>query len=264
MSTLRRRCLSLDDSPSTADKPGFAPVPRVPRHVFSVCLYHEPEFSIRFPARDFSARYLERMPEVRELFARHGFALRIFCDQVMLETAQGIGFGEVFLVTDPPAFPFAQHLWRYYSVLLPGAETHCHHFRGCDNLAVTPEEIGLLNEFAATGGEILHAPYLRARGQVYTPVRGSCSVAGLGARTLARHLCDRRPASSGPWPSDWHCDEIWLAEWFADVRLRCRLHTLIDREQPPEFYDQLRSQIAHAPGFRLTRLPQRGVMSSTP
>lgn len=258
MST-RRRFMMPDDTPRHP-APGFARVTLPARHVFSVCLYHEPEFRLRFPARNFSARYLERMPEVRELFARHGFALRIFCDQAMLEAAQGIGFGEVYLVTDPPAFPFAQHLWRYYSVLLPGAEAHCHHFRGCDNLAVTPEEIALLEEFAVTKGEILHAPYLRARGQIYTPVRGSCSVAGLGARLLARQLSEPLAVSGDPW----HCDEIWLAEWFAAVRLRCRLHTLIDREQPPEFYDQLREQIARAPGFRLTRLPERGVMSSTP
>lgn len=231
-------------------------------HCFSVCLYHEPTYAARFPGRDFKVRYLDTMPAVKEIFARQNFALRIFCDRAMRETSLSFGIGSVYEVTEPPAFAFAQHLWRYCSVLLPPHRTiRAHHFRGLDNLAVTDTEIRLLDQFLSSGSDILHMPYLRIRGRAYTPVRGSCSVAHQGIRSLAHQLHTVPNASAGEWPADWHNDEIWLSAWFDAVKHTSKLFTVVDRALPPAFYEDLKRQIASGQPLHVVRIP-RGPMTS--
>lgn len=264
MSTRRRQEIAwARPAPADACLPFVPAIERATtaRHGFSVCLYQEPEFAERFPGRDFAARYLARMPRVAELFARQDFALAIFADTAMLDTALGFGFGSVYHVATPPAFAFAQHLYRYYAALLPVHPTvRAWHFRGLDNLLVKPDEIQLFEHFLASGCDILHAPYLRNRGSVYTPVRGSCSVANAGITSLACRLQHTPPLDLGEeWPARWHNDELWLSDWFNEVRSTSRLYTVVDRVLPPEFHAQVAEQVNTGLPFHIARVTPKAV-----
>lgn len=230
--------------------------PTTATHCFSACLYHEPEFKKRFPGRNYANRYLHSMQEVIPHFRARNFALNIFADEAMLETALSFGFGSVYCVRDKPPFPFAQHVYRYYSALLPEHPTiRAYHFRGMDNLVPSDPFMAVLERFVGAGGEILHAPYLRARGLMYMPIRGSCSVANGGISNLARFLrtTPLEPPTQ-PWPEGWHCDEHYLARWFKQERLRTRIHTIVDRPLPFEFHAFLHDQIAAGGAFELVRV----------
>lgn len=245
-----------------AGRPEWFPMRMLPttaRHCFSVCLYHEPEFARFFPLRHFEQRYLAQIGEIEEAFARRNYHLKIFCDSAMLETALRFEFANIYLVKTPPAFPFCQHVWRYWSVILPSAQRHeCHHFRGLDNLVVSDAEADLLDEFATSASDLWHAPYQPTRLRRYMPIRGSCGVAREGIASLSRHLREHPHTEQlGHWDK-WHNDEHWLADWFGACRLDMRLFTVLDRRQPAEFGELLNEQIEHGQAMRLVR-PAREV-----
>ena len=224
-------------------------------HCFSVCLYREQEFSTRFPNRDFKKRYLDTIPAIKDFTARHNFALNIFVDPAMLETAISFDVGSVYVVTEPRLFPFSQHIYRYYSALLPAHPTiRAYHFRGLDNVVIGDQELSLLRHFVSTGAELMHAPYLRAAGSLYTPVRGTCSIAGSAIESLAGFLA----TTPNPMPEDskgiWHNDEIYLGRWFERVKDTLFLYTIIDREMPVEYHMHFANQIRHGRPFHIARL----------
>lgn len=236
----------------------FAPAivrPTDAEHCFSVCLYREPEFPKRFPNRDFADRYLASIPSIREFIARHNFALNIFVDPAMLETALSFNCGSVYVVTEPSAFPFSQHVYRYYSALLPAHPTiKAIHFRGLDNVLVTDEELALLRHFVTSGAEIMHAPYLRAAGSIYTPMRGTCSIAGDAIRSLGEFLRSTPQEKPEDHKGVWHNDEIYLGRWFDRVKENLFLYTIIDREMPIEFHMAFAAQIRQGRPFHIARL----------
>ncbi len=228
-------------------------IPSSATHCFSACLYHEPMFAKVFPKRPFKARYLDSMAEIGDLFERRHYRLKIFCDPAMTETAMGFDFADVYEVQSPPAFPFAQHLYRYYAALIPDlGSIRALHFRGLDNLLVSQAEADLLDRFIDTESDIWHCPY-QPRALPYLPVRGSCSVANAGITSLAHHLITRPPVPASSPPGQWHNDEVWLARWFESVRLRSRLFTIIDRDLPPVFYQQMAEQIQTGLPFHVAR-----------
>lgn len=240
------------------EPPSFEPIQDLAteaEHCFSVCLYREPEFAWRFPTRSFNGRYLDHAERVKELFERNGWHLRIFADEAMLETALGLRMGSVYRVRSAPAFPFGQHLWRYFSVLIPHTTIRAHHFRGMDNLLVSENDLRLMMRLLDGGFDLLHAPYIRAKGGgIYTPVRGSCSVAGAGIESLAVHLRTMPHEYPGDWPEHWHSDELWLGRWFERERRRLRLLTMIDREMHQDWLDSLADQIRTGPPFEVVRV----------
>lgn len=225
-------------------------------HCFSVCLYHEPKFRETFPARDFSARYLESMPAVRDRLQEIGFGLNIFCDATMLQTALSFDVGSVYLVTKEPQFAFQQHVWRYYSTLLQSEGVQAYHFRGMDNLIVSDGEVAMFDHFLATGSEIKHAPYepLKKENGPYLPVRGSCSVAGNGIQSLGWWMETQQQAEPTSKTNGWHNDEVHLARWFRSVRLDHKLYTIIDRPLPMAFYRDLSEQLETGMPMQLVRL----------
>lgn len=231
-------------------------IPHTSRHCFSVCLYHEPEFERRFPRRDFRERYLEKMPQIREHLAAHNCHLKIFADETMLDTAMNFEFADVYGVRGEPAFPFYQHIYRYYAALLADHGTvEAYHFRGLDNLLFDPGEWKMFEAFRTSDCGIMHAPYLRANGKVYTPVRGSCSVARDGIAALAwflRSVPHKAPRQD--WPEPWHSDEAYLSRWFAQVKGHLALFTVVDRELPMDFFSDLHRQIQLALPLRLMRI----------
>lgn len=205
---------------------------------FSVCLYDEPAYARRFPNRDRRMLYTGRFEAIREFLDDSGLHLRLFCDAAMADEALRLDRGDVWLVQTPPAFPFHQHLWRYYAALLADQPSiRVIHFRGLDNVADTAE-LPLLRQFAASGTDILHAPFVRQHTGLYMTVRGSCSVANAGIGSLAWFLrtfpCREKSA-----PEDWRCDELYLHEWFRRVSRHHSTMTVVDREMPPEFYADL-------------------------
>jgi hypothetical protein len=236
----------------------FAPVvvrETTAEHCFSVCLYREPEFARRFPNRDFATRYLSAMPRIKSFLASHNFHLNIFADLDMLETAVSFDCGSVYVVPGPSAFPFSQHIYRYYSALLPEHPTiKAFHFRGLDNVLVEADELALLRHFVSIGGEILHAPYMRAAGSIYTPVRGTCSTARNGTRSLAAHLRQTPHVAEDDVKGTWHSDEAYLAKWFSKARQSHFLYTIIDREMPIEFHMAFAAQIRAGKPFHIARL----------
>lgn len=205
------------------------------QHCYVACLYREPEFARLFPQRSFERRYLAQREAIAEHLQRTGFHLHIWCDEAMLDSALSLGVGNVFRVTTPPAFPFQQHQWRYWSVMLPPHPTiRAYHFRGMDNIAGTGDQalpVALLKRFLRTRMDLLHAPY--QPGRHWLPVRGSCSVAGRGIRSLRAwlltHAEQKRPRRDNEL---WHNDELMLSRWFAARSKLLRLHTLVDRQLP--------------------------------
>lgn len=215
-------------------------------HCFSACLFHEPTFAERFPERSFQERYLERCHASGEALAREGHHLNIICDHASLDDALSLNLGSVFVCHDEPKIPFAKHLFRYYSTLLPRHPTvKWWHFRGMDNILKSDHEPALLADFAASGCDLLRSPYSPMSGQNkrYVSVRGSCSVNLRGAASLA-HFLTSVPLESKLGPLAFHCDELHLNKWFQRDWRQLKLYTLIDRRMRDEFYEELRGMVA--------------------
>lgn len=214
-------------------------------HAFSVCLYREPSFEQRFPGRDFAQRYLQPRGEIVEFLRRHGARLIVWCDEAMLETVLAMGYGDVFLVTDPPAHPWAQHLWRYWSCHLAlDPAIKALHFRGLDNLL--NEDFAMLDRFVASGCDVLRASYRRGARSRYTPVRGSCSLARHGITSLAHHMRMERPSPlSLVWPEPFHIDEAFLASWWRSALPWLDVMSYVDRVQHPRFWRECHATIEH-------------------
>jgi hypothetical protein len=221
---------------------------------FSACLYHEPEYKRRFPKRSFSGLYTDRMAEANEWIKEHGYALHIYCDAAMLNTALQMDAASVYIVTTPPAYPFAQHLWRYYATLHPAGTVNTWHFRGMDNIITPSDEMVIFDHASLSGAEVIHAPYVRDHGTRYMPVRGSCSVSADGIAALGWWM-DTAPLTTPPdWPSTWHNDEEHLARWFAYASPHLRLCTIVDRTLPMSFYRDLSITLEHGQPSTLIRL----------
>lgn len=210
------------------------------RHCFSVCLYREPTFEQRFPGRDFWRRYLQPVDEIRALLTRHNAHLKIWCDRLMLDTVIAMDLGDIYLVTDPPAHPWAQHLWRYYSTLLPYHESiQAYHFRGLDN--IVHEDMAMLDRFVDGRYDVLRAAYRRGARSLYTPVRGSVSLARNGILSLRHRLCTRAPRPLSPvWPEPFHIDEAFLAAWWRASYRHLDTMTYVDRRPTSEIFVETR------------------------
>lgn len=212
--------------------PSFDPVvvrgTATARHCFSTCLYHEPTYAQCFPGRNFAGRYL-KADAIAEFLQRTQSHLVIFCDRAMLSTAKQMQVGDIYLVTEPAAFAWAQHIWRYYAALLPQHPTiQAFHFRGLDN--VMRDDIAMLDRFLDGGFDLLRAPYVRGKRQIWTPVRGSCSVAHRGIQSLRDFLRTRQiQPTAAAWPEPFHCDERYLETWFKASRDELNTFTYIDR-----------------------------------
>jgi hypothetical protein len=201
--------------------------------LFSVCLYREPTYAERFPLRDFNKRYLSQRDAITRFCESASARLLIFCDEDMAATALAFPSAEVYLVERTEAFAFSQHVWRYYSTLLPGAASGFHHFRGLDNVAA--DNLASIGQFEHSEADLLHAPYFPFKKEMktYVPVRGSCSVARRGVGALARWLTSRPVKEPlGPWPRGFHCDEMYLKQFFYAELGNLNLDTLIDRDIP--------------------------------
>jgi hypothetical protein len=226
-------------------------------HCFSVCLYHEPEFAVRFRARDFKARYLSCMEDLSRWLRDTGYALNIFTDAEMAETALKFGCGSVYLVSAPPQFPFAQHLWRYYSALLPDHDTiKAYHFRGLDNVMISEPERKIIARMVEDDAGLMHAPYLRKNGEVYTPVRGSFSVAHEGIRALRWYLSTTpQPMPSEEWPEAWHSDENYLTGFYQAAARVLNTYTIVDRKLPMEFYADFHQRFTNGYSNTIVTVP---------
>lgn len=210
-------------------------------HGWSTCLYHEPSFAERFPHRDFRQRYLAQRDVIAQFIGAHNGTFVIFTDEAMLDTAMDLQLGSVALVHEPAVCPWAQHLWRYYAVLaaqeFPAVKAW--HFRGLDN--VHRDDVAMLDRFLTAGFDLLRASYRRGTPSLYTPVRGSCSVAAQGIPALAWGLRHRAP--QGVVGADaFHCDERWLARWFEACQRWLNTFSFIDRSPAKGLWlDTLRS-----------------------
>lgn len=244
----RQPPVKLPPAPWQGGKQSCAPrfelaqeVPTKATHCVSVCLFQEPEWQRRFPGREFRGRFLSRAAAARTRLRELGYAVTIFCDKAMESTARELDLGSVYRVTTAPAFPFAQHQWRYLAALLPAHETiRAYHFRGMDNLALTASDVQMFELLLSQRLDVLHEPYLRHKGRHYTPVRGSCSVAREGVASLAwwlHHTPHRAP--KGDWVNAWHSDEDYLERWFRASIAHLRPLTVLDRELPMDFYFDL-------------------------
>jgi len=243
--------------------PRFEPVRVVDthsEHCVSVCLFSEPEWKKRFPSRDFRERFLSKANDARTRLAALGYSSVIFCDREMEQLACDLRLGSVYRVTHPPAFPFAQHIWRYLAVLLPPHPTiRAYHFRGMDNLLLSKSDVQLFELLLRQQLDVLHEPYLRHKGRHYTPVRGSCSVAREGIASLAWWLQEMRhyKPEGNDWVDAWHSDEAYLEGWFQQSIAHLRPLTVIDRELPMEFYWDLWKRNQSARTFHIVRREQQ-------
>jgi hypothetical protein len=235
------------------------------RHCFSACLFREPTFQLRFPGRSYQERYLERCAASVEALAREGHHLNIICDQKSLKDALSIGIGSVFLCLESPSITFAKHLFRYYSVFLPCHPTiEYYHFRGMDNILKSAEEPKLIEEFEASGCDLLRSPYFpfSANQDGYIRVRGSCSVNLRAAKSLA-HFLSHQPLSGLPGRMAFHCDEAHLNKWFQRDWRHLNAFTLIDRKLKAEFYADLRKMVNEGVDQTIVvRIKSNGPMSS--
>ena len=242
------------------------------KHVYSVCLYREPTYAERFPRRPFEVRYVEALQKAEAFVQRAQCGLRIFCDENMAELALSVPSASVYRVTRQAVeFPFGQHLWRYYSVLLWDADKQIHHFRGVDNL--TADDLSMTKEFEGSGADLLHAPYHPFnRGlKAYMPVRGSCSVARRGVSALSEWLQTRPMAEpEGEWPNGFHCDEFYLREFFYAHLGKLNLFTLIDRPVPDDCWADMqaallqRCKVSVRGDYRMTDSMRSKVTRPTP
>lgn len=206
------------------------------KHCFSVCLYKEKTFEKKFPNRDFTLRYLSGIEKTKEFLEKHDSMLRIFVDEEMKNVAMEFNLGNVFLVKDTPDFPFQQHIWRYYSVLFPDEKIKSHHFRGLDN--INKDDIQMLERFEQTEFDVLHAPYLssKLKGGVM-PIRGSCSVARKGIKSLANFLHTKRPiVPDGDYKKEFFNDEFFLREWYISENSKLDYFTFVDRVFPDSIF----------------------------
>lgn len=236
-------------SDATLTIPGFAMPPGVTitplretpcnsQHVYSLCLYREPTFAARHPTRDFRERYTANLPSIVAFTSCTGSKFRIFCDEAMAPAVLAFEEADVYLVKEEVNFPFSQHRWRYFSVLLEDeavARTRIHHFRGLDNAAL--EDLTVNHKFTKSQCDLLHAPYFPRRENMdtYMPIRGSCSVAHNGVSALRYWLKEHdMKEPQGAWPNGFHCDEYYLKEFFDATNGRLNLFTVIDREVPAD------------------------------
>jgi len=195
------------------------------QHAFCACLFREPEYAARLGQYDYEARY-QRAGPIGHKLTQWGAHCILFADEASLPAALAMQLGDVYLVTQPRIFPWAQHLWRYYACLLAeNQRPACLHFRGMDN--IEQEDMQRLHAWAAEGWDVLRAPY--HRGRRYYPVRGSVSLAGAGILSMANMLQITPPVQAASWPDAFHPDERLLSAWWR-AHHRC-LHTLtlIDR-----------------------------------
>ena len=232
-------------------------------HCFSACLYHEPTFKERFPQRDYRERYLERCAASGDEMLKEGCHLNIICDQASLDDALSIPVGSVFLCTEEPRGPFTKHLFRYYSPMLPAHPTVRYwHFRGMDNILKSPEEKKLIEQFSASGCDLLRSPYFPFKNKEYIRVKGSCSVNLRGGASLSHFLttCSLRPLKG---KMAFHCDEVHLDKWFRRDWEKLKVFTLIDRKLGKEFYRDLQEMIESGMDHHITvRKRIGGPMSS--
>lgn len=235
------------------------------KHCFSACLYHEPDFKKLFPKRNYNKRYLEIVERLIPYFKEKNYALNVFCDAKMLPVAEKFGFGSIYLVNQHPTFPFSQHLYRYYSVFLPEHETiRAYHFRGMDNLIPTEDFTGFINHFLFSKSDLLHAPYTRIKGGlVYTPVRGSCSVANNGISSLASFIRTNKPEIPVESWRAWHCDETYLTKWFNQCKLNLKLMTIIDRDMHMQFYCDFHKILSDGKSMTIKTLRDKEMLSSS-
>jgi len=236
------------------------------RHCFSACLFREPTFEERFPDRSWGERYLERCAASIDAMDRLGCHLNIICDAASLSDALSLGVGSVFLCDDEPTVPFAKHLFRYYSALLPPHPTvEFYHFRGMDNILKSDDEPALLDNFAKSGCDVLRSPYFPMSGKdkCYMRVRGSCSVNMRGAASLA-HFLSSTPLASKKGPAAFHCDEFHLDKWFQRDWRHLKSYTMIDRKMGPEFYQEMQQMIDEGVDQTIrVQVRKGGPMSST-
>lgn len=227
--------------------------------VISVCLYAEPTYAARFPSRNFESRYIASCLNSMEFLAREDYRLVIFTDHSMLRVAGGID-ADVYLVTSRPRYPFEQNLWRYYAAsALRGSGVNVIHFRGMDNIAAPDDRLDVMRDFEASGFDLLNAPYLRARGLSYCPVRGSCSVGGNGIESLASWMDANMTASEIlDWPACWHQDENVLSNWFDANWGKLRIYTMIDRVMPIEFYTWMDSALRAGVSLKVSSISKKG------
>lgn len=232
-------------------------------HVLSACLFHEPEWAQRFPGRKFEQRYLSGAEALRDFLSATGWQLTLWVDAAMAGTAlrfaEAVQAADVYQVTTAPRFAFDQHLWRYYSVLLPGATcSRAIHFRGMDDLLPNATWQRLAEELQDGGDDLLHWPCRQGGGRLYVPVRGKCSVAHAGVLSLRAWLRTHEPHDwkGDHWTNRWHADEAMLTEWF-NAR-QAELHTITVRNSwlGPDFKSWLmgrqksgirRTQVHHWP-----------------
>ena len=86
----------------------------------------------------------------------------------------------------------------------------------------------------------MRAAYRRGARSIYTPVRGSCSLALNGIVSLRHHLCTRAPRPlSSVWPEPFHIDEAFLAQWWRESYRHLDSMTYIDRRPTPEIYREI-------------------------
>jgi hypothetical protein len=95
------------------------------------------------------------------------------------------------------------------------------------------EDMARLDRFLSGGYDLLRAPYIRGREQLWTPVRGSCSVAREGIASLRAWLLRESATPEATWPEQFHVDETWLARWWEASRRWLNVMTYVDRTLPP-------------------------------
>lgn len=218
-------------------------------HAISVCLYHEPLYAQYFPRRSYEARFLSRAAHISQWLSAEKIDLHIFCDQARLADAIALDCGSVHLVTTPPAHPFEQHLWRYLGTNLVGEGVM--HFRGMDNIIMSAEE---LTCYTLSVHEIIRAPYAPP-GRPYMPMRGSCSISGRAAESLADWLDRWQMVDPGTKPERWHSDEIYLAQWFTRHHVKHSVLTLMDRDLPPQLLVEINAHFAGGQPGQVLRIP---------
>lgn len=229
-------------------------------HVISACLFREPEWAERFPDRDFNTRYLEGSDRLAAFLAESGWGLVLFVDRAMLPIALSLAKlaerVEVYRVTTRPRFPFEQQVWRYLSVLLPGAEDRVWHFRGMDDLVPCATWRELAEGMVTGAADLLHWPCRQAAGRLYVPVRGKCSMRAAAVLSLRRwwQAHEAHDWTGDHWRNRWHSDELWLGEWFAAESDALRVTTVVDRWLGPEFQAWVKRREALGVGTRLTEL----------
>lgn len=229
---------------------------------YSVCLYKEPLYKKIKPKASFDQLYIDpfKSNAVAEHLRKHQMSLNVFCDKESLEKGLSLKCGTVYLVDGKPSYPFFQHLYRYYSILVRNPKVKAYHFRGMDNIISSDGAVARIKDFAESGMDILNMPYFRTYTQAYCPIRGSCSVGANGINSLASFFKSNRFS-----PNDseekllWHSDEDFLSMWFNLVKSRLNIYTIIDRDMPMQFYMDMATMIQANNKFIIKRADRRDI-----